>query len=542
MHGSTALTLRIVPVFRFCWVVLKLWSITAARPKLPDAVRRPCPSTRRNGPIMPPLFHDSVTRRAIFVAVCACFDILTGCRGLQPNPVPMGDRPNASPASVPHVTEFGALHAGPVELDLAGPQRVDVLVAWALQRNPAVQAARSRVAAAAQRVPQAASLKDPMMDVGGWPFYPYVQQSAGGRMTVDVVVSQEVPWFGERDLQAAAATQEVRGHRAALQAVTLQTVEDVKRAYYQLQYAEQSREITAQSRTLLNDVLEVATARFATGTTSQQDVLRLQAELGGVDAEIAQWRQEVATAQAELAQVLSVSPETPLETVPLNTAEDLPADVDALYRQAVATRPELRAALADVARDRYNVDLARLAYYPDVTWRAGWGEMTTNRSIVPFADGIDSVSVGLSMNLPVYRQRLDAGVAEATAEFCASAREHDALRDKTLRDVKTLFVQAHSQAEVLQLVRNTILPSSRQALDVAVREYQVGAIPFAQVVDNWRTLLRHQILEQQVQMQLRQTLAALATVVGTDPVAPTVGNDLPQPADIVAASPPPARP
>ncbi len=289
----------------------------------------------------------------------------------------------------------------------------------------------------------------------------------------------------------------------------------------------------------MTDVLHVAEVRFATGATSQQDVLRLHAELGGVDTELAQWRQEAIAARADLAQVLALAPDTPLETVPLGSPDHLPADLEALYQQALAHRPELRGALADVARSRHQVDLARLAYYPDLTWSAGWGEMTSHRAMSPLADGMDAVSVGLAMNLPVYRQRLAAGVAEATAEYCASARERDAVRDRTLRDVKTLFAQAHSQAEVLQLVRGTILPSSRQALDVALREYQVGTVPFAQVIDNWRTLLRHQILEQQVQLQVRQTLATLLTVVGSDREEQPAGGDLPQPADLIPPTPPP---
>ena len=47
------------------------------------------------------------------------------------------------------------------------------------------------------QVPQAASLKDPMVDATGWPFYPNVPQTASGRMTVDLMVSQEVPWYGK---------------------------------------------------------------------------------------------------------------------------------------------------------------------------------------------------------------------------------------------------------------------------------------------------------------------------------------------------------
>ncbi len=50
----------------------------------------------------------------------------------------------------------------PGAADLGGPQPVEVYISYALSQNPDVEAARKRVDAAAYRVPQAASLRDPM--------------------------------------------------------------------------------------------------------------------------------------------------------------------------------------------------------------------------------------------------------------------------------------------------------------------------------------------------------------------------------------------
>jgi outer membrane protein TolC len=391
---------------------------------------------------------------------------------------------------------------------------VDEYLEFALRQNPGIQAARNRVLAVAHRVPQAASLKDPMLGVQGWPFYPYVPQQAAGRMTVDVMLSQEVPWRGKLCERAAVAQAEVHAARAELAAVELQTIEEVKRAYYQLHLAENSIEITQQSRELLADVLDIANVRFTTGKTSQQDVLRLQAELSTVDGEIVRLKQELQTAIADLAQLLHISPDTPLQTVSELVDEEVPEDLDALYQQAVTARPELHKALADVRRDRHKVELANLDYYPDFTLSAGWGEMTTNRALALESDGLDQVTVGLGVNLPIYRDRLDAGVREAEAQVRANAREYDLLRDKTLRDVKVLFAQASSQLEQARLFRESIIPNTQQALNISIREYEVGTAQFVQMIDTWRELLRMRIMQQQLESQLRQTIASLARTVG----------------------------
>jgi outer membrane protein TolC len=161
--------------------------------------------------------------------------------------------------------------------------------------------------------------------------------------------------------------------------------------------------------------------------------------------------------------------------------------------------------------------------------------MTTNRALSPVADGLDQVTLGLSVNLPVYHARLDAGVREAEAQLVASVHQYDRLRDKTLRDVKALFIQARGQQELTQLFRESIIPSTQQALDVSIREYQVGTIEFIQMIDNWRELLRLQIMHEQLEAQLRQTIASLARAIGSFGLSPMPGEQLPEPEPPVPA-------
>lgn len=402
----------------------------------------------------------------------------------------------------------------PVAHELAGPQPVDAYIQFALSQNPGVQAARKRVDAAAMRVPQAASLKDPMLDVTGWPFFPNTPQTASGRMTVDMMVSQEVPWFGKLATQAAAAEEAVNAARAQLAAAELQTVEAVRLAYYDLYFVQKSIRITEQDRQFLADIIEIAESLYRTGKTSQQDVLRLQAELSNVDGELIRMRQMQAAAQAELAEVLHVSPETPLFAVTELPDEDLPQDLHRLYEQAIIARPELHAMLAEIERDRRMVEMAHLEYRPDFTFKFGWGEMTTNRAIAPTADGIDNLTAGLSVNLPIYRKRLDAAVREAESQVVATARQYDQMKDETQREVKKLFTEAASQRDLAQLFRDSIIPKTEQAFQISMREYQVGQTEFADLLGNWRELLRFHITHLQQETGLRKSLASLERVVG----------------------------
>jgi cobalt-zinc-cadmium efflux system outer membrane protein len=435
---------------------------------------------------------------------------------------------------------------------LAGPQPVEVYIEYALSQNPEIEAARKRVDAMADRVPQAASLNDPTVSLMGFPFYPAVPQTAAGRITTSVSASQQVPWLGKLRARAESAEAAAEAARAQLAAAELAVIEQVKRAYYELYFFQKAIQITEEDRRLLLDLTRIAEARYRTGKVSQQDVLRAQVEVSNLDSELIRLRQEQISARARLAQLLHVSPETPVAAEERLSGEEIPRDVERLYEAAVAARPELQAQLAMVRRDRRQVELARLAYYPDLNFTVDWAAMTRSGAISPIADGIDDVGIGVMLNVPIYRKRLAAGVREAEAQTVADARQFDSLRDGTVQQVKDLFVQAASQEELVKLFHDDIIPRADQTLKASTSAYEVGTTDFLQLVDNWRQLLRFRIAYHRLEAQLRQSLASLERVVGgqlargvgpeTAPKAPNARPEAPAPKNPAAGPPmPPER-
>lgn len=425
----------------------------------------------------------------------------------------------------------------PVFPELAGPRPVEEYIGFALSQSPRIQAARKRLEARGFRVPQAASLEDPMVGVNGYPFYPYVLQTAGGVSTYNLMASQKLPWPGKLEAQSQAAEAEVDMARAELAAAELEVIEQVKRTYYELYFVQRSLSITEHSRELLVQMGDVADVKYQNGTVSEQDLLRVQVEIANIEAELIRIRQQLQGVRARLAQLLHVSPDTPLSAVEQLADEQLPEDLDRLYAQAIAARPELHAQLAAIRRDRHRVDLARLQYYPDVTFSGMWGGMSTTGASSPVADGIGMFNLGAQVNVPLYRKKLAAGVHEAEAQVVSSARDYDALKDRTAAEIKDLFTMAVSQRDLVKLFQSNIVPKSEQTLQVSFEAYRTGQTDFLQLLDNWRELLKFQIMLHQQESQLRQTLSTLERVVGgTVPTsAPSelretgVGLDIPPP-------------
>jgi outer membrane protein TolC len=469
-----------------------------------------------------------MTNRLLFGSLIAALAFASGCRATR-------RAHDADYAQVIHAVRQAHYSPKPMEIAVAPvasefewPQPVDRLIRYALNQNPDVHAARKRLEAAALQVPQAASLEDPMLDTTTWPFFPHQPQTASGRMTFDMMLSQEVPWFGKLRANAAAAEAEANAARARLASVELTTIENVKRAYYELYFVQQAISITGSERDLLVQIRDAANARYRATLTSQQDLLRAELELSDIEQSLIQLRQQLESAQARLARQLHIAPQTKIRALDRLVRENVPHDLDRLQRQAVAARPELHAQLAMLQRDRQMVEAAQLEYFPDMRFKFGWSAMTTERALAPTADGIDNIAVGVDVSLPIYRKRLVAGVREAEASVAATARDYDSMRDATLEEVLDLFAQAKSQQELMTLFEEDILPRARQTLDVSSRAYDVGEVDFLQLLDNFRQVLRYEINYRRLEASLHQTLAELERVVGG--AMPPVADELPLPA------------
>lgn len=477
--------------------------------------------------------------RPFLICLITAIAVLGGCRSPRQIRDPEFAQVTRAVHRAAYAVEPEAYALNPVVGELEGPHDLEEYVAFALEQNPEIQAARKRVEAAGHQVPVAASLQDPMLNMT---FFPEEVQTAAGQQEFSLAVQQKVPWLGKLSTRAELAESQTNAARAELAAVELATIEQVKRAYYELYFIQQAIAVTEAEQRLLFQIRDVANTRYKAGQTSQQDVLRADLEISNVETELIRLRQRLDSAQARLARMLHVSPQTKIRALDELPEEPSLRDLESLQRRAVAARPELHAQLAVLERDRRAVELARLEYMPDVNFGVTWIDVA-NAGISPVANGRDSVLVGAGVNLPIYRKRLDASVRSAEANAVATARAYDSLRDATLEEVVDLFAQAQSQRDLLALFGDDILPKARQTVEVSSRAYNVGEVDFLQLLDNWRQLLRYEISYRRLQASLRQTLAQLERVVGgfseTAPAAIPPAETTPAPEEMPLPAPPP---
>src|SRR5271157_563606 len=294
MNQTTAS--RIVDAFPLHSTILRQFP---QKPETPKNRLKPCAQSRGQSALTScsaaPLLRRQVMKRPGIARVIVT--LLLGAPGcLQPASRPeyvevvqnLQYAAHRPPESVrPDDPDAAALDPDPTPPDLLGPQPVDAYIRQALRENRTVQAARFNLLALKARIPQVTALDDPLVSNTIYPI-PSVapQYSLMGYNPYNVLIAQQFPWIGTLCLRGQAAEKDVEVALAELAAAELTVVADVKRAYYDLYFNEQAAKILGDNRKLAVDFITIAKARYATGNTGQQDVLRAEVVVTDLDREL----------------------------------------------------------------------------------------------------------------------------------------------------------------------------------------------------------------------------------------------------------------
>lgn len=407
------------------------------------------------------------------------------------------------------------------DAEIEGEHALDYYVQLALGRNPEILAAQRAISASSAVIPQVTAFDDPMLVDTFQPFDKHAVQTAAGRAPNTLMLSQKFPWFGKLETRGQIAEQDVQMAMTRLAQAELKVTEDVRLAFYEVQFSQRAIAITEEDAALLRDLLQIAEARYRTGAASQQDVLRAQVELNKIDDRLIALRRQLRQSQADLARVLHTSPESNLMATSEIEIPSAPEHIEQLYQMAAECRPELQERFYAIQKTQRARDLAELNYYPDVTAGLGWQAVSQSDSLSRVANGNDNLMMTVGVNLPIWRDKLDAGVREWEQRSLENARRYEATLDDTFRLIRRLMVQIDAIQQQLDLFKGSMIPKTEQALRVSTADYRVNKIDFQQLLDNWSDLLTFHLQVARLDANLAQTLASLERVVGCELASPT---------------------
>ncbi|WP_394836972.1 TolC family protein [Pendulispora rubella] len=345
-----------------------------------------------------------------------------------------------------------------------------------LEHNPSIASAQQGWRAASARVRQSGVFDDPMVDLRMAPLSIGASHAPFG---YEAAISQRLPWPGKLGFEEAVAKAEAEAARNDVQAVRREVAFSAAVLYDQYFVSVRSLEVNEQHIALMRTLKAGALAQLASGRGSAQDPLQAEAELTHLEHDAVILASERDVVVAQMNELLHRAPESPLpppvRDLALPNARDTAGgDAKRLGEQAVAQRPEIRAALQRAHAEEARAARARRESYPDVTvstsYNSMW-DMPEHRWMV-----------GLGFNLPLQFGKRAGAVEEANAARARFENDAASLSDKARTEVAVARKRLEESYHVLHLFEERLLPVARDQIDAARAGFIASRNEFVAVI------------------------------------------------------------
>lgn len=374
------------------------------------------------------------------------------------------------------------------------------LLTYALRRNPRIRAAYFDWVRDVESITVARSRPDPRLTF----------EADITRMLEALMFGLMIDLPGPGKLAAAgeAAAHTSRASYYGFERAILEVAVAVKTAYFRLHFLAASLRLERETAALLGDLEQLAQSQNSAGRVTLQDVLRAQIEKEQVLTRIANLEDSRVPLIAELkaALGLGVADADPPVPATFQPSPEAGAPEDLLHR-ALAVNPSLRAMAADVRRGEVLLRLATKAGVPDFSVGIEADVKPSPWMLRPSA----------SVTLPVWRDKIAAGIAAAQAEKDAASARLDTERIGLAADLATTLFAYREAVRDIDLLANRLVPKAHQSLAAARPAYATGRASFLDVIDAQRQLLGFEsgLIDARTRREL--ALAAISATVARFP-------------------------
>jgi cobalt-zinc-cadmium efflux system outer membrane protein len=442
--------------------------------------------------------------------------VLTGCSGRSSKVTPqvskkIEDRTGRGLNPNPQPPAF----ALPPGVSLADGLTEDEAVAIALWNNAAFQADLTSLGFARADLIEAGQLRNPMLTL----LLPW------GPKQLEATANLPLEVFWQRPRRVAAARVDLERVAESLVQTGLNLVRDARVAYVELALANERARIASDEAGRRNEIAQIVRARFRAG-----DISELETSASRIDAQRAEEQAKRFAAEAMIAsdrlrfllgtpagepsfKITAFLPASPAaEGQPISVAITGPPTsaqqvagpaVDELIRQALASRPDLRAAelAIEAAGKRARWERSRIFSLTAILDANAEGK-----------SGFEA-GPGFQVELPVFN-RNRGGITRAEAEIERAARQYMALRQRIVLEVKESCGQLLQARQSLDSLRGQIIPQIEEEIRISQKAFAAGDVAYLFVLETSRKITDARLGEAEASAAVLRATAQLERAVG----------------------------
>ena len=406
-------------------------------------------------------------------------------------------------AAIPEQTDMTTLFAETLELPS--------LIRVAVERNPKVSAAKARWQATIEQYPQVTALPDPMFMYG---YFLRSVETRVGPQRHRVSFSQAFPYPGTLDAAGEVVKKAIEIERVKHEQVIRDLIVELKLSYHELAYLQRAVELTRQNHELVVSILTIATARYAEGKATLNDVLKAQSQLAQLEYDFILLEELQGVEHANINGVLSVPSTTPLgATVPV-AYEPLDVTLADVEKQALAKRQELRIAALTIEKATDRIALAELQTKPMLKFDLMTIETGESLMLDAPGSGKNPFSIGFGVTIPWSSLKNSSKVREAQQNHEVVTANKRVLEDETKVALQKVYFRLENARRLVELYETTLIPQAGAAIEVAETWHQEGPKSITGFLETQSVWLNFNLARLRAVADYQQNVARLEKLVG----------------------------
>ncbi len=384
-----------------------------------------------------------------------------------------------------------------------------------LRNNPALAASQSGVQAQYSRLWQSRSAYMPQVNASANYSLGDSEDQNGFKGKDDsysssISATQLIYDFGQTGNSVDIQKNTYHSAIADTKNLTNNTLYNLKKAFYGVISAKESKEVFIQSVEQYQEQLKRAQAFYSVGTRPKIDVTTAQVNLNNAKLNLIKADNALQVAYHTLLNVMGIYEEMPdFKVKSQSTIPQYEITAQAALERAMKNRPDLASYRLKLDSARMNVTVAKTGYAPTLNANASYGWNGGNFPLYDRWSLGAGVSVPIFSGLSTYNKVQEANSNLVTAYYNLSGAEQDILLE--IKTAYLNFKEASSRIPVADLSRE----QAQENYQLAVGRYTVGVGNYIEVKDAEVTLSNAKLSYISAVLDYNLAIADLKRVMGT---------------------------
>ena len=397
--------------------------------------------------------------------------------------------------------------------EVAIGRTVDSLLDYARNNNPEYASMRHEADAAGQRVTPAGALPDPKFRIELMDITKMGEQNATlspNRVgSTKYTVTQELPWYGKRDLKRGIAEMAADAAQGQARGAWAEISAKLKTAHAQLYLLTRNEQLTREILALMVQLEKNAQVRYAGGLATQQDVIRAQIEQTGMRNDLIMLENEDTMLRARINMLLARPASAPIISPDVLRPIPAPAKLDyvILEDRVRGRNPQLFADDAKIKSAEKSRELAYKERYPD---------FMVGVTPVQYGSAVKEWQLMLEFNIPLQQSSRRAMERESESMLSAARSRKEATANQVLSELAENLSGIEAARRTEMLATTSLLPQAELSFNAALAAYENGKVDFATLLEAQKQIRQARLNQIKAQAEAQVRLAEIEKLLGED--------------------------